>query len=389
MNQSIDLSVILAVRIDRFPKSSLAHGLPVVKIDRRNGLSTAPPAKKPAPGTIGAGFGMFEFAFSRTLVSRLPTHYTGAGAVGHAKKGPQVMARKASSERTEAVETASPVTAEKPIKVERVSLSNQPITLPFDGPEIPFVGRLVEAGEALQVAARKVEAQVASKTDPISLPPEPVETTPDPTPDPAPSSKPSSFFSPERTRLSMGYSVFGGEAAGVKGEALVIKVQRPEKDRFFRACPDEGYSVCLPAITYRPEKDSMREELYITTMELVETVFLYDQAVSSCLTFLQITLCQELNGPFFLWPLKLGKEGRARWSDVTKNQVKALELAMSRFIRLTWNGRLHEVIEHRVNPAPQSWPSKSMEELLEMGFDSSNIVTDETHEVVKKLRGEL
>jgi len=254
-----------------------------------------------------------------------------------------------------------------------------------------------EVSERDELTVEKVRLSPQTASLPLGLetgpPPagEPGVDEPQPStlPQPEPAPKPSSIFSPDRTRLSMGYSVFGGEGASIKGEALVIKVQRPEKDRFFRACPDEGYSVCLPAIAYKPEKDSLREELYITTMELVEGVFLYDQAVSGSITFLQITLCQELNGPFFLWPLKLGKEGRARWSDVTKNQVKALELAMNKFIRLTWNGRLHEVIEHRVNPAPQTWPSKTMEELLEMGFDSTNIVTDESHEVVRKLRGEI
>lgn len=318
----------------------------------------------------------------------------GNGPFDTERKACSLMARKANSPGSDSPQSDASIDERTSSTVERVSLSNQPVTLPLTSLETPLMGRLFEAGEEPpRSAVKKVEAQLDPKPAPISLPPEPVEpdptptSTPDPAPDPA--AKKSSFFSPERTRLSMGYSVFGGEAAGVKGEALIIKVQRPEKDRFFRACSDEGYSVCLPAITYRPEKDSMREELYITTMELVETVFLYDQAVSSCLTFLQITLCQELNGPFFLWPLKLGKEGRARWSDVTKNQVKALELAMGKFIRLTWNGRLHEVIEHRVNPAPQPWPSKPMEELLEMGFDAANIVTDETHEVVKKLRGEV
>ena len=94
-------------------------------------------------------------------------------------------------------------------------------------------------------------------------------------------------------------------------------------------------------------------------------------------------------GVVFLWPVRLpGEDGRLdRWSESAR---EATGLATEGWIRMRSNRSLgaYEVTQPLVEfPAP-TWPDKTIDELIVIGF-KGRVINTADHPVLRHLRGEV
>jgi hypothetical protein len=99
--------------------------------------------------------------------------------------------------------------------------------------------------------------------------------------------------------------------------------------------------------------------------------------------------CINRQGVVFLWPVRRpGPDGRLdSWSS---SALAAAQTAMVRWVRISANMSLggYDLYEAVGELSPPEWPQLSFQELLRLAF-KDRFITDSTHPVLRRLRGEL
>jgi hypothetical protein len=167
---------------------------------------------------------------------------------------------------------------------------------------------------------------------------------------------------------------------GVVPQLTGISVRKPDKQAFFRAHPDPAYSVVVPLLELKEER-----ETYLVTPAVAMTL-------PGDVGMRQLTLCQTRQGALFLWPVTVppppGTKGaqRSEWHDSAR---QVLATAHRHWVRMTADmsaGRYNVAIANGITAEP-IWPEQSMRDLLELAFGTERLINEQGHHLVKRLLG--
>jgi hypothetical protein len=153
--------------------------------------------------------------------------------------------------------------------------------------------------------------------------------------------------------------------------------------------PTEYFRVHLDA--------NMARECYVfTDREEIggETYFVMPDArpyISEHLRPVLLTTCINRQNVVFLWPIAIPDPGvnngrQNRWGSTA---LEAMAAAKNRWTKMTAGSGAYRVFtaENTSLPEPQ-WPDRSFLELLGVAFKET-IISDATHPIVKRLRGQV
>lgn len=166
-----------------------------------------------------------------------------------------------------------------------------------------------------------------------------------------------------------------GDGLGVKRQIVSLPVRRPDRQWWIRVQPDPLYRIDTAIIDVQDQRES-----YLVAPALWE-------ALSGEIILKTLALAVNRQGAPFLWPVRLpDSEGKLDpWNAAAR---EAMELAASRWVRVTSNGAGYDVFTC-VKPLPEpEWPAHSLEQLLKIAF-RGRYITSHDHPVLKRLRGEL
>jgi hypothetical protein len=162
---------------------------------------------------------------------------------------------------------------------------------------------------------------------------------------------------------------------GVERPLLVVPVQKPSKQMFFRTHPSPEMRLDARVIELETER-----EFYLVTPAIAQMLPGETKAV-------RLIACMPRFGGIFLWPLKLpNPDGReSTWAVSAR---KAAELAEGKWVRMQANQALgaYDVSTSAHIPAPV-WPEVSMRELLQIAFGDGRLIDREDHPVIRQLLG--
>ena len=172
-------------------------------------------------------------------------------------------------------------------------------------------------------------------------------------------------------RLSQNF----GQSLGVKKVLTTVPVGKPSKDRFFRThqSPDWVYPTFVLEDKVVGETYLLSEEVASVLGSLVRPVELY--------------VVIDRQGNLFLVPVPLpGSNGvRNRWHETL---LFAVMRAKTVWLRISANKALggYEPFEPIAELPEPTWPSTTLEELLEIAF-RGRIITTVDHPVVQEKLG--
>lgn len=180
-------------------------------------------------------------------------------------------------------------------------------------------------------------------------------------------------FDPAALRLSQDFVAM----AGVKKELTTVRVQKPNKQSWFRVHPDEAYRVPAMAAIHIKEDN----EYYVVDPPLIPS--LADELV-----YVALYTVITRHGDVSLWPIPLpptdGKD--LEW---WKSARDAATRAMTRWVRLVPKKSLsaYQLLVGPEHMAEPIWPDKSLRDLLEIALGQSYLIRTLDHPAIKRLRG--
>jgi hypothetical protein len=181
------------------------------------------------------------------------------------------------------------------------------------------------------------------------------------------------IFSPDNLRIRQDFTA----QSSVKKLLTTVPVRKPEKNWFVRVNTDPTYCIEVAAIHLKEEG-----EFYIVTPELAQELAL---EVTRTALFTAI----NRQGTLFLWPVRLpDSDGKSnRWNEAA---LEAAETAKKNWVRVMANMNLgaYEIHEASGDLKDPLWPDYSFQEILKVAF-KGRIIDDQTHEVLRRLRGEM
>jgi hypothetical protein len=164
-----------------------------------------------------------------------------------------------------------------------------------------------------------------------------------------------------------------------------LAVRKPKPKEYFRVCDDPEMSISLMVYVHRPE-DSFDEEHYMV-LPSMERYFEEQEEGRQ----VQIVLCVNDRGVYFLWPLPVpDPDGKDR-TNVTTARAAA-RMALTEWLRIKWRKADASYVPHVKEDQSQVpvWPDKKKEPLnvlLKRGF-GKKIIDSTDHPIVRKdLRG--
>ena len=168
--------------------------------------------------------------------------------------------------------------------------------------------------------------------------------------------------------------------AGAKKEIVHLKVGKPGKTQFVRACSDPDYSMSVYLIEFKEER-----ETYIVLPAAAEALSGLD-----LVKIQELTLAVDRQGNYFLWqstPESVQTSGNKSWASSMR---LALDAAKRRWVRVASNmhNSSYDLFSASGDIPDPVWTDKTMSELLKIAF-AGFIVTDANHPIVKQLLGEL
>jgi hypothetical protein len=182
-------------------------------------------------------------------------------------------------------------------------------------------------------------------------------------------------FDPSSLRLSQDFSA----SIGVKKALLTVPVRKPDKSWFVRAHPDPNFRLQTAVIELKQDR-----EVY-----LVERALWPELAAE--ITFKPKLLVTAVNrqGGVFLWELNLPRpDGRAdEWS---RTALEALDMASKTWVRVVADMDVGGYVAYVAagELGEPAWPDLALKDLLRIAF-RDRFITDRTHPVLRRLRGEL
>jgi hypothetical protein len=196
--------------------------------------------------------------------------------------------------------------------------------------------------------------------------------TQDENPAPATQRVPKSIFADlEKLRLSVSSTVLGGTTEILSK----VPVRKPQKQEFVRVHPDEG--MMLATALYEDKQD---REFYFVAPDMLS-------AMLGETTPVILVTAMNRQKVSFLWPVKVANEssnGNA-WQDSAQ---QGCDLAKKTWVRLAADMSLgaYRIWAAQGDLSEPEWPSKPLNELLEIAF-RGRVIEKEDHPVVKRLRG--
>lgn len=168
------------------------------------------------------------------------------------------------------------------------------------------------------------------------------------------------------------------EDLGVQKPILVVPVDKPSRQDFFRVHPDPEYQVEARIIKLEAER-----EAYLVTRAVWPVIPGETKLV-------RLTPYLTRTGGLGLWPVPLpddllGKRDTA-WGVTAR---KAAEIATEKWVRMQANmahGRYDIVTSNKI-PDPV-WPNISLNEILKIAFGDGHLIDSLDHPVVRQLEGE-
>ena len=165
-------------------------------------------------------------------------------------------------------------------------------------------------------------------------------------------------------------------ALGVERPLLVVPVQKPSKQAFFRVYPDVDMRLDAAVIELEVER-----ETYLVTPDIARLLPGETKQV-------RLLTCLARTGGPFLWPLRLpADDGREmKWHTSAR---KAAEIAEGKWVRMQANMALgaYDVVTSTHIPDPV-WPKHTLRQLLRIAFGDGRLIDREDHPVLRQLQGQ-
>lgn len=178
-------------------------------------------------------------------------------------------------------------------------------------------------------------------------------------------------------------AALGLEDDGIAVKELLIDVacRKPKSTEYFRVHPDQNMARAAYVFIDREEIGG-------------ETYFVMPEARPYILEHLRpvlLVMCVNRQGVPFLWPIMLpdpstngGRQNR--WGA---SALEAMEAAKTHWVKMTAGAGAYRVFlaENAELPGPL-WPERSFVELLGIAFKDT-IISDQSHPIVRRLRGQV
>jgi hypothetical protein len=180
-------------------------------------------------------------------------------------------------------------------------------------------------------------------------------------------------FDPAKLRISH----TSDEALGIKKPLLIVPVNKPSKQIFFRAHPDPNMRLDARIIELKETR-----EIFLVTPEIA--AFLPGET-----KLVRLTPCLSRQGAVFLWPVPIatGEQRESTWHITARS---AADLAIEKWVRLQANMALaaYDVMMSEAIPDPV-WPQHTLKELLTIAFGNDRLVDRHDHPIIRQLLGQV
>tara|TARA_B100000700_G_C14860055_1_gene768201 strand:- start:295 stop:882 length:588 start_codon:yes stop_codon:yes gene_type:complete len=157
---------------------------------------------------------------------------------------------------------------------------------------------------------------------------------------------------------------------------LHVPVTKAAKQRYVRVHRDKGYHFECALLNLEGE-----DRPFLLSPEIA-------QAIAKDAKRVTLKLAIDRQGNIFLWPVPpMPEEGNENpWNQ---SQREVAELAEDKWVRLTSNRAVgcYEPLEAQGEIPEPVWPDLSMDEILEIAFGSTHVITDNEHPALQKLWG--
>ena len=167
------------------------------------------------------------------------------------------------------------------------------------------------------------------------------------------------------------------EDLGVEKPILVVPVDKPNKQDFFRVHPDPSYHVEVRVLKVEAER-----ETYLVTKD----VWL---AIPGETKLVRLVPYLTRTGGLGLWPVSLpddllGKKD-TNWGITARS---AAELAETKWVRMQSNmaRNCYDVVTSDKIPDP-AWPNITSTAILKIAFGDGRLIDRMDHPVIRQLRG--
>ena len=167
------------------------------------------------------------------------------------------------------------------------------------------------------------------------------------------------------------------EDLGVEKPILVVPVDKPSKQDFFRVHPDPSYHVEVRVLKVEAER-----ETYLVTKD----VWL---AIPGETKLVRLVPYLTRTGGLGLWPVSLpddllGKKD-TNWGITARS---AAELAETKWVRMQSNmaRNCYDVVTSDKIPDP-AWPNITSTAILKIAFGDGRLIDRMDHPVIRQLRG--
>lgn len=169
------------------------------------------------------------------------------------------------------------------------------------------------------------------------------------------------------------------EDLGVEKPILVIPVDKPSRQSFFRVHPDPAYRADVRIIKLEADR-----ETYLVTNDIWPLI-------RGETKYVRLVPYITREGAIGLWPLALHDEllGKrdTNWGITAR---KAAEYAETKWVRMQANMQLgrHDVVTSDKIPEP-IWPKITFTEILNKAFGTDRLIKSLEHPVIRQLNGDL
>jgi hypothetical protein len=179
-------------------------------------------------------------------------------------------------------------------------------------------------------------------------------------------------FDPATLRINSALATGGG----AEKLLLSVNVQKPPKQVFVRVNPDPSLRIPIALLELKDER-----ETYAVVPDVA-------QQIPSEVKHVDLRLSVTQQGMPFLWPVPLPPSDRAEnsWSMTART---AAEQAERNWVRVTSNmsAQCYDVYVAQSSAAEPAWPSKTLQELLQLAFGNGRLIDSLEHPVIQRLLG--
>lgn len=179
-------------------------------------------------------------------------------------------------------------------------------------------------------------------------------------------------FDPAALRINSALATGGGAERLLS----VVKVQKPSKQAFVRVNPDPSLRIPMALLELKEE-----QEMYAVTPAVVAQV-------PGEVKFVELRLAVTQQGTPFLWPVPLPPGDRAdnTWNMTARTAAERAETAWVRLVA-NMSAQYYDVYVAQSSEAEPAWPSKTLQELLELAFGNGRLIDSLEHPVIQRLLG--